>query len=208
MQIQNYPGIYSYSTTVVYKDAADRSGHEKVIVHYYTSLEDFFRHGTVRGIKSSVGNNITDTICQAEVSATRHRSRWGRYWFSDQKYCNVLNCKQHDDGKTKAHVVCDENGNHYTSDRLVGLYRKWYYTRPKRRYLFVHAGYKPGCWSGFRTLSTLQERKWAHAWDDVEDAPKVRAARQGKNLPDSWDDYQRHAEKSWKHQSKRKHQWK
>ena len=52
-----------------------------------------------------------------------------------------------------------------------------------------------------------QERKWAHAWDDEEFAPKARAARQGKNLPDSWDDYHAHNDKCWKTQSKRKHQW-
>jgi len=207
MQIQNYPGIYSYSTIIAYKDADDRSGHQKVIVHYYTSIEDYFRCNHESGIKSSVGYDINDTICQTEVSATRHRSRWGRYWFSNQKYCHTVNCKQHNDVKTKAHVVCDENGNIFTPDRLVGLYRKWWFNRPKRR-SYYHAGYKPGCYGGFRTLRTFQERKWAHAWDDEEDAPKVRAAREGKYLPDSWDDFQRHAEKSWKYQSKRKHQWK
>lgn len=40
---------------------------------------------------------------------------------------------------------------------------------------------------------------------------KIRGRRKGKNLPDGWDDFQnsaRNEKKSWKRNSKRKHQWK
>lgn len=76
-------------------------------------------------------------------------------------------------------------------------YRWWYYPGAKRS------------WRGmFRGIRTFQERKWAHAWDDEEFAPKVRAKRQGKNLPDPWDDYPHRDQddRCWKRY--RKHQWK
>ena len=48
----------------------------------------------------------------------------------------------------------------------------------------------------------------ADAWNDEEFAPKVRGRRSKANIPTSWDDARRHAEKCWKRQSKRRHQWK
>ena len=104
---------------------------------------------------------------------------------------------------TSYRYVVVHNDKIVVPDRLVGLYRKWYNVKPRRRWQ-----YRKSAWGGYRRLRTTQERKWAHAFDDEEFAPKVRAVRQGKNLPDSWDDYRRHAQKSWKWQSKRKNQWK
>jgi len=74
----------------------------------------------------------------------------------------------------------------------------WYFPGGKRNW---RHGY-------FRRIRTFQERKWAHAWDDEDDAPKCRAARQGHNLPDPWDDIPHfdQDDRSWKRY--RKHQWK
>jgi len=74
-------------------------------------------------------------------------------------------------------------------------------------YFYFPNGRKKQALSNFRNLHTFQERKWAHAWDDEEFILPCRAKRQGKNLPDYWDDIYRHNEKSWKFQSKKKHQW-
>jgi len=60
----------------------------------------------------------------------------------------------------------------------------------------------------FRRVRTQQERKWANAWDDEEFAPKVRPKRNIWNLPDSYCDIIAHNDKSWKTQTKRRHQWK
>ena len=60
--------------------------------------------------------------------------------------------------------------------------------------------------ANLRLLHTTPERRWAHAWDDEDDAPKCRASRNAKNLPNSWDDYWRYNQKSWK--KFRKTQWK
>lgn len=58
---------------------------------------------------------------------------------------------------------------------------------------------------------TMHERRWTCAWEDEEFAPLrgfVRARRRPCYLPTSWDDQCAHADRSWKNQSKRKHQWK
>lgn len=60
----------------------------------------------------------------------------------------------------------------------------------------------------YRRIRTTHERRWAHAWDDEEFAPKVRSRRNARNLPNSWDDIPRF---DWRHRSwkrYRKHQWK
>ena len=118
---------------------------------------------------------------------------------------------EHNDEYTLAYAVYDQDGNCYTPERLIGLRREWERNRPANKYRnrwYRQSGHKKYAWGGFRSFKTFQERKWANAWDDEEFAPKVRAARNAHNLPNSWDDFNAHCEKSWKHQSKRKHQWK
>ena len=61
-------------------------------------------------------------------------------------------------------------------------------------------------YGSFRRIRTFQERRWFHAWDDEEFAPKGRLSRSVRNLPDSWDDFISHNEKCWKRH--RKTQWK
>ncbi len=125
-----------------------------------------------------------------------HFTTSGLFTFGGARYC----------------YVAYDNGKFVTPDRLVGLARafkkvqlkKW----QKRWNRKFDCGAKKSAYGGFRKIRTTQERKWAHAWDDEEFAPRPRAARQGHNLPDSWDDYFSRAQKSWKWQSKRKHQWK
>jgi len=106
--------------------------------------------------------------------------------------------------------VAYEDGKFVTPDRLVGLYRKYKDNRRARWHTHRHynRGQKKGAYGWIRNIKTFQERKWTNAWDDEEFAPRPRATRQGHNLPDAWDDYWAGAQKSWKWQSKRKHQWK
>lgn len=84
---------------------------------------------------------------------------------------------------------------HYNLDPYIPRYRR--FSGRKRRHYRFH-----------RRFRTFQERKWAQAWDDEEDAPKVRARRNAKNLPNPWDDYPRHdwRIRNWKRY--RRYQWK
>ena len=63
----------------------------------------------------------------------------------------------------------------------------------------------------FRTISTTNERR-QNALHVAEYGPNIiRGARRGRSLPDSWDDYCNSAGRAannWKHNSKRRHQWK
>lgn len=66
--------------------------------------------------------------------------------------------------------------------------------------------YSNGHW--FRRPRTTQEKRWAHAWEDEEFAPKVRGRRSLCNLPDAWDDFRRSDLESRNWKRYRKYQWK
>lgn len=121
-------------------------------------------------------------------------SQWD--WWPSRKYC----------------YVAYDNGKFVTPDRLVGLYRDWMYDNRinwRRRWTQRYdRGQKKSAWGRIRHMHTQHEKRWQDAWDDEEFVPKYRAKRHGHNLPDTWDDYWVRGQKSWKYQSKRKHQWK
>ena len=112
-----------------------------------------------------------------------------------------------------AYVAYDEKGRVVTPDRLLGLYRKWL----RQRYAEFDKTWKygrrqpgskrrPYCWH--RHPKTTQLRRWYHAWDDEEFAPRPRAGRSPKYLPSAWDDVRRSdkEDRNWKRH--RKTQWK
>jgi len=117
------------------------------------------------------------------------------------------------EGSTYKYVV-EHNGKIVAPDRLLGVWRECKYQQSLRKEYWVNKriqhsqGRKPQAIGGFRQMNTKQERTWAHAWDDEEFAPKPRVARTNRNLPDAWWDIHWYTHKSWKIQSKRKHQWK
>jgi hypothetical protein len=59
-----------------------------------------------------------------------------------------------------------------------------------------------GCWRHPKTLNTLR-------WNEAHSLEYgVRIRKKGrKYIPTSWDDKPAHCEKSWKFQSKKRHQW-
>ena len=63
-----------------------------------------------------------------------------------------------------------------------------------------------------RRLQTNNERRQSFLTTDETDyGIRIRGRRQGRTLPNSWDDYvisEWYSRKSWKHNSKRKKQWK
>jgi len=211
MYYQNEPGIYVYYLErVYYKHELDVIGELKLKCVYYKSIEDFIWKHNEDTLKNCFGYSPYDKICQGTVDNLYRRSKYHRRLYNYKTVkCGKTNCSdpEHRHNFNRVRVVYDHNGNLYTPDRLIGLRRKWLRER-KSRYWYGFSGRKRRRCSSHRSMRTFQERKWAHAWDDEEFAPRVRAARQGKNLPDAWDDWHRHNDKCWKTQSKRKHQWK
>ena len=207
MYYQNEEGIYVYYYKTVYYDTYYTG---KVVCSFYKSLEDFFWGHTEHYIKENIGYNINDKICQTVTDTEYRRGYQGRRYITNEILCNKVNCTKHNNGFNKAVVVADQNGKLFTSDRLIGLFRVYWRNKMlgRRCKYDRRNGCKKSAWGGWRSMKTFQERKWANAWDDEEFVPKVRAARNDANLPDAWDDYYADSAKSWKIQSKRKHQWK
>lgn len=202
MYYQNEPGIYVYERER-FLIVGEYYYDSRIVATHYPTLEDFFYCHNERDIKNRCGYHIGDNKCQ-EMIDCRPKKRCGTVYYYDKKYCHKVNCREHDNS-IPAYAVYDQDGNLYTPDRLIGLWRKRIQERRKQ---FHYPKRSKRAWGHFRKIRTLQERKWAHAWDDEEFAPKIRAARQGKNLPDAWDDYSAHNDKCWKTQSKRRRQWK
>lgn len=119
------------------------------------------------------------------------------------------------EGREYKKVAYNEKGKVLPVDHLIGITRAYHRNRIinwrarwKKKY---DCGYKKPAYGWLRRIHTTKEKRWAHAWDDEEFAPKkgfARGRRSAHNLPDSWDDYWAQAQKSWKWQSKRKRQWK
>lgn len=211
MYYQNEEGIYVYHWKTIYYETYST---RKVAYRYYETIETFFWCNSLQQIKENVGYTVDDKICQAHTEVEYRGRGWRRY-IRRRTHCNKVNCTEHPQKGfnavfNRAWVVADQNGKLFTRDRLVGLYLDWYCANPNpyRSRYSRRNGYKKHAYGGFRSFKTFQERKWANAWDDEEFAPKVRAARNSSNLPNSWDDFYAHSDKCWKTQSKRKHQWK
>lgn len=209
MQFQKEKGIYVYFLATSYEnESASR------IIRWirYESLEQFFWFNTEYEIQHNYGHNIYDRRCNQVTNYNYGRGYCKRRFIRREIICNIINCYEHDSSGTNLLVAFDESGKQYLPDVLVGARRAWLDSKAgkkyKNRYCRNLNGRHKKAYGKFRNMRTLQERKWAEAWDDVEFAPKTRRARVNRNLPDAWDDWHVHNDKSWKTQSKRKHQWK
>lgn len=110
-------------------------------------------------------------------------------------------------GNSRCCYVCYDDLTLVTPDRLVGLYRDWIGRRRSHYHWLYWRSYNRA-YRGNRHIRTTQERRWATAWNDEEFAPRVRGKRSARMIPNSWDDIRGHNDKSWKTQTKRRHQWK
>ena len=98
-----------------------------------------------------------------------------------------------------------------TPDRLIGMRRAWThrrYVQSIRRRQARYGRRTKQAYGGFRRPHTTTEKRAFCSLKDEEYTNLGRARRSIPNLPDTWDDVYAHADKSWKTQSKRKHQWK
>jgi len=102
-----------------------------------------------------------------------------------------------------AKVAYNAKGKLLPVSQLVGYARK----APRNKKWWWNRTRNPA-YGHFRAIRTIQEKRWASAWSDEEEPVQPRAARNIHNIPDAWDDYMSDAQKSWKWQSKRRHQWK
>lgn len=107
---------------------------------------------------------------------------------------------------TYVYVVYDENENLVPVGTLKNLFGEWKKTKIPR-WIFRFAGIKSSNCSYFRRIRTFQEKKWSKAWTDEEFAPKIRAKRGMRRLPDAWDDYQIAARENRNWKEFRKTQW-
>lgn len=94
--------------------------------------------------------------------------------------------------------------------RLHGVRNYWLRLYPGyvRRSGPVHGIHK---WRGgghyFRRIHTTPERRQAALVLREDGEVATRAARNVRNLPNSWDDYVRHVERNWKSQHKGRKAW-
>ncbi len=104
-----------------------------------------------------------------------------------------------------AKVVYDENENVVPICELNRVYNEVYDRRFNRPWRWRRSRQPYGGW---RRPHTTQEKRQYYAAMDEEYPIRVRGRRKPRSLADVYDDYYAHADKSWKTQSKRSHQWK
>lgn len=107
-----------------------------------------------------------------------------------------------EDYKVGAYVVVDHNENIVPICELNRISKKVFKPRKYRH------RWRRTAWGGWRHVRTLNEKKAYYDTLEQEVPIKVRGRRKPNVLPDLWDDQYAHAEKNWKRQSKRRHQWK
>ena len=169
----------------------DENGKDRLVATFQT-YNDLFRRAWERDLKH-FGYSVTDRTGRGPCF---NEERDLSLFYGTSRYC----------------YIAYENDVFVTPDRLVGLFRADREARRdywKRRWVSRYCcGARHSVYGGWRSIRTTHERRWAHAWDDEDFAPRVRGRRSAHNLPNSWDDYNAHNDRSWKTQSKRRHQWK
>ena len=161
------------------------NGKDRLVANFNTYHELF------RGLRESdikaFGYNETDRTAAPRAWTDRNRGEV-------DDWAATRNC-----------YIAIDDGNFVTPDRLVGLFRDWWADRPRWRW--NRHGWSPGAYGSYRALKTTNERRQIAACLDEEDAPRIRPSRNFRNLPNAWDDFMSHNDKSWKTQSKRRHQY-
>lgn len=180
----NSPGFY-----IVAKD-----GEGKVrIVRFYETLERLVRNENYRtdgyGNAKYFSEDVNEKV--PYHSDSFFFKRWSTF------YDDWLN-----DYKVGAYVVIDHEENVVPLCDLNRISKKVFVYR-RYRYRFRRTA-----WGRFRHVRTYAEKKAYYDTLEQDHPIKVRYRRKPNALPDLWDDMYAHNEKSWKRQSKRRHQWK
>ena len=210
--MENYDSILYDREIVVWKK--DEYTGKIYLAGSFSNMEKFFHKATVAS-STYASYRFRGVTFEGFGSDFDERHDFGYYAFDHKRYF-MIGENQCDKNRWLKSFYCylcyDQFDKHYSRDRLVGLYRIWRDDRRKRyRRGWMSHGWKRGAWGGYKEPCITHELRWAEAWDDEEFAPKkgfARPRRRGRNLPNAWDDEISRSEKSWKTQSKRKHQWK
>lgn len=210
-----YDGVCIFKTTDLIEayGVLNEHRHETVVVSQYSHNCYLYEHGhylynhrhPLFSWESIVPRYQLWDHFGKEVPYSRYRAayrrrypryrphKWrGGYWngFGDQRDTLVIHFKKNDPNKIKKgyfHVFVHNNWDN----------QRDYYD------------FKIGGW--YRAIRTTNERRQTSGHVDEYGESIVRGRRRGKTLPNSWDDFQNHSAdstSSWKHNSRRRHQWK
>lgn len=195
MFIQNKEGLYVYKYNLTIQKIELKSR--------YNNFSEFafsFRN-YVHNISYLFGTNIYEKLIDFD-KLTYSELYVFKKFFPDMLYGN------------HKMILADSNGRIYHPSVIRAKILehindiKRYSEYKNKRALHNHrVSRRKPAYGSFRYIKTTQERRMSLAFDE-ENFVKCRSSRTDANLPNSWDDIDSHNDKSWKTQSKRKHQWK
>jgi len=168
--------------------------HEQGVTHVFDDITDLVRNWPwVSRLDFSPTASYKKVWC--------NRDDWEHHYFLAANRGQPLSHRHE-------YMLCDSLGDAIDRKWVATLYQKTHQYRGHCYPNPCHPGAKRRNYSYYRHPQTTQERRWADAWDDEEFAPKCRATRNARTLPNCWDDFVRsnHRNRTWKHY--RKHQWK
>ena len=186
-----------------------------------SNVKDFFNYHLVENNSFNLGESDIRWSMMGFLKPV-YRWKFEKYWHHAR---NVLEVRPSKPGMfNNRYAIKNEYGKNY--ENPDELYRS---TRPVRK---IYRGiYGINCddwnihppknninrmktewWSWhYRSVKTMNEIRQNHAHENEYGSGLVRPARTGYSLPSDWDDLPNsrwHTHKSWKHNSKRRHQWK
>ncbi len=104
------------------------------------------------------------------------------------------------------YILRDEFGETVTAEEIQKINRELWDKEHARLFSSrrLSTGAKRNRHQGsiYRHPKTHHERKWALAWSDEEDVPKVRRKRLPVNIVHAWDDIRKGVQRNWKKQRK------
>lgn len=190
MFYQSKPGIYVYHI--------DRSvlANAELVTNYYGTLHDLFLSFSEWQLAMLFGDMERIYVSTHQQNDLGYARR--AYYRNDHPFC--------------FYAAYDERGMFYAPDHLVGLYRKWRKERDTGLIWWRGGSYKASGYRRYRRPKTKHSRtEISFSNPDLADLPiyvKVDTRCDRDALPNSWDDIRRFNDRSWKTQSRRKHQWK
>jgi hypothetical protein len=189
MKIQNVPGIYVY-----YVDDNFGLVSRRVAYYYFDTWENFFNYFSQWSI-----------LCQFV--------NWDKIWY---KVSDEDKAARYYSYAYRNHPVYyaayDQDGNWLSPSYISGFYDAWKKQRDYRWKVRCHNrrhGRKRGAYGSYRRIHTLGANRNDFYDVDAQELDIVIQYRRKAVPPDAWDrEAFSNAEKSWKYQSKREHQWK
>jgi hypothetical protein len=180
MRFQKQPGLYVYYT---------RFGNREC--EYYSDYYQFFR---------VYSRNAILELFVDSVQTRLDRDNWigRRYGYLDGE-CSIVSSRS----------LYDENANYispYVALEYYDHYLELWGRNINRKHHNKTNGSKRCNYSGFRRPKTTRSKRLDI--DDIDALEYGVYTGSHKILPSSWDDIWRYPIKSWKHQSKRNHQYK